>query len=50
MEKTVVVENKTITYTLIRKKVKNINMRLHPDGKVYVSANRWVSENDIALG
>ena len=47
MEKTVVFENKTITYTLVRKKVKNINMRIKPDGKVFVSANKWVSESFI---
>ena len=47
MEKSIVFENKTITYTLIRKKVKNINMRIKPDGQVLVSANRWVSEKLI---
>lgn len=47
MEKRVVFENKTITYTLALKKVKNINMRIKPDGKVYVSANRWASEKVI---
>jgi len=47
MERSIVFENKTITYTLIRKKVKNINMRLHPDGQIIVSASRWVSEKFI---
>ncbi|MBR2471287.1 MAG: M48 family metallopeptidase [Clostridia bacterium] len=47
MERSIVFENQTITYTLIRKKVKNINMRLHPDGKIIVSASKWVSEKFI---
>ena len=47
MEKRIVFENKTITYILTRKNVKNINLRIHPDGKVLVSANRWVSETII---
>ena len=47
MEKSVVFENKTITYELVYKKVKNINMRIKPGGKVFVSANRWVSGRAI---
>ena len=47
MEKRVVFENKTITYELVYKKVKNINMRIKPGGKVTVSANRWVSGKAI---
>lgn len=31
-----------ITYELQRKKVKNVNLRVHPDGKVTVSANTFV--------
>lgn len=34
-------------YTLIRKAVKNINMRIKPDGRVYVSAGRKVSASYI---
>jgi len=33
----------SITYELVFKKVKNINMRIKPDGTVYVSASRAVS-------
>lgn len=47
MEKTIFFENIPITYKLTRKRVKNINMRIHPDGNIYVSANRWVSEKII---
>lgn len=36
-----------IEYTLERKKVKNINMRIYPDGKVFVSANRHVPQSVI---
>lgn len=34
---------RTIEYTLTRKKVKNINLRVKPDGSIRVSANRRVS-------
>ena len=33
-----------ITYNLERKKVKNINLRIKPDGSVHVSAHRLVSQ------
>ena len=36
-------EDKIIEYTLIRKPVKNINLRVKPDGSVVVSAGRRVS-------
>ncbi len=35
-----------IKYELTRKNVKNINLRIKPDG-IYVSAGRWVSEDYI---
>ncbi len=34
-------------YTLERKNVKNINLRIKPSGEVYVSANRRVSQKTI---
>lgn len=36
-----------IEYILTRKNVKNINLRIKPDGKVYVSANRFVPKKVI---
>lgn len=33
----------TIEYTLTRKPVKNINLRIKPDGKIFVSANKHVT-------
>ncbi len=36
-----------ITYHLQRKNVKNINLRIHPDGLVFVSANRRVPQSVI---
>lgn len=36
-----------IEYTLERKSVKNVNLRVRPDGSVYVSANRGVNEKYI---
>ena len=37
----------TIEYELTRKNVKNINVRIKSDGRVYVSANRRVKEEKI---
>ena len=39
--------NKAIQYELQYKKVKNINLRIKPDGSVNVSANRSVPQNVI---
>ena len=38
---------KIIVYDLQIKKVKNINLRIHSDGTVCVSANRWVLKKTI---
>lgn len=38
-ERTVYSENKEIQYLLERKPVKNLNLRIRKDGKVYVSAH-----------
>lgn len=43
IERTVNVGEASIFYTLERKSVKNLNLRVHPDGTVYVSAPRLVS-------
>lgn len=45
--KQISINNKIITYHLERKKVKNINFRFKPDGIIYISANRNVSEKYI---
>ena len=44
MEKEIILNNQKIKYNLERKKVKNINLRIKSDGKVYVSANRFVNQ------
>ncbi len=36
-----------VAYSLEYKKVKNINLRIGKDGKVYVSAPRWVSASAV---
>ena len=41
--RTVVCEKGTLEYQLTRKQVKNINLRIKPDGRVFVSANKSVS-------
>lgn len=44
---TILLDDKTIQYNLERKKVKNINLRIKPNGAVYVSANTSVSQERI---
>ncbi len=40
-------ENTVVTYDLQYKKVKNINLRIKPDGSMHVSAGRRVSQKTI---
>ncbi len=47
MTKTINLNGKTIQYELIYKKVKNINLRIKPDGTVFVSASKRVAQNII---
>jgi predicted metal-dependent hydrolase len=47
MPETIIIGDRIITYELIRKKVKNINLRIKPDGKIIISANSRVSKNYI---
>ena len=47
MRRTIETNGKTIEYELEIKKVKNINLRIYPDGKILVSANRWVSKGAV---
>lgn len=42
MLKTIVIGGEPLEYTLEHKRVKNINLRIKPDGSVYVSAARGV--------
>ena len=42
MQKTITIDGERIEYTLERKRVKNINLRVKGDGSVYVSASRLV--------
>lgn len=57
-ERQVHCESGTIAYTLIRKSVKNVNMRIKEDGRVVVSANRrvpvsfidaWIREKQVFI-
>jgi len=41
------IEKYNITYDLERKRVKNINLRIKPDGSVHVSAHRLVPQSVI---
>ena len=41
------INNKTITYSLTYKKVKNINLRIKLDGSIHVSANKRVPKKII---
>ena len=46
-KRTVQFNNSLINYTLIRKNVKNINLRIKPDGSINVSAHFFVSSKQI---
>ncbi len=46
-ERTVCAGEKNIKYILERKQVKNINLRVRPDGGVRVSAGPWVDASQI---
>ena len=43
MNRTIVLKGREVSYTLERKSVKNVNLRIRSDCTVYVSANRSVS-------
>ena len=43
----IILNNKILYYNLQYKKVKNINLRIKPDGTIHVSANKRVSQNVI---
>lgn len=47
MDKIIFVNNKIIKYDLQYKKVKNINLRIKPDGSIHVSASKRVSQKVI---
>ena len=47
MTKTVNLGNRSVEYTLERKKVKNLNMRISPDKGIYISVRRGVLEAEI---
>ncbi len=47
MTETITVGDRKITYELIRKKVKNINLHVKPNGRIVVSANSRVSRKYI---
>lgn len=47
MKKTLMINGEKFTYELERKKVKNLNLRVRSDGSVYVSANRYVTLEQI---
>ncbi len=44
MTKEIVLDGKTVIYDLQRKKVKNINLRIKPDGHISLSANNAVPQ------
>ncbi|MBE7038759.1 MAG: M48 family metallopeptidase [Ruminococcaceae bacterium] len=47
MEKEIFLNNTKFLYELQYKKVKNINLRIKQDGKIYVSANKFVPKKVI---
>ena len=47
MRKTIVLNNQIINYELNRKNVKNLNLRIKPDGTISVSVNNRISQEKI---
>lgn len=47
MKRTLLLEGRAIPYELTQKPVKNINIRVHADGSVRVSAGPWVSPEAV---
>lgn len=47
MDRMITVNGEALPYTLTRKKVKNLNLRVKRDGTVWVSANRLVPAGEI---
>ncbi|MBE7043011.1 MAG: M48 family metallopeptidase [Ruminococcaceae bacterium] len=47
MNRTFIYQNQMIEYDLQYKKVKNINLRIKPDGKIMVSASKYVPQRMI---
>ncbi len=49
MTKSIILNNKKINYELNRKNVKNLNLRIKPDGTISVSVNNKISQERIDL-
>ena len=47
MTKEILLNGEKISYDFKYKNVKNINLRIKPDGSIFVSANRFVSQKTI---
>ncbi len=47
MLKKITLNGKEIEYNFEYKKVKNLNLRIKTDGRIYVSANRFISEKTV---
>lgn len=47
MTKEIILDGKTVVYELQRKRVKNINLRIKPDGHITLSANNSVPQSVI---
>ncbi len=41
--RSILIDGGKISYTLVKKRIKNLNMRVRPDGSVHVSVPHWVS-------
>lgn len=46
-DRTVYAQGREFIYTLERKKVKNMNLRIRRDGSIYVSANEFISDKEV---
>lgn len=47
MKQEITLNMQTVSYTLQYKRIKNINLRIKPDGSIFVSAPYWVSKKQV---
>lgn len=47
MKRSILLNGRQVDYDLQRKKVRNINLRIHPNGEINISAPRYVSDRYI---
>ena len=47
MLKTIILSGREVTYDMQIKNVKNLNLRIKPDGSLHLSVNKYVSQSTV---